>query len=234
MGRSNREVLQAVAVELGLLRERLVLVGGHVAELLITSPGVTRVRPTLDVDVIVGTTRRIDYAAVEAELRALGFRHDAREDAPVCRWISPSEVVLDVMPPDESVLGFTNPWYSEALNTAGNYLLDGEITIRVPHPPVFLAMKWAAVEDRAKDDLLGSRDMEDIIAVVAGRPELVDEVGDAAPGVRAYVAQRAARFLEHRDAEYALAGALPDASRVPDLIPLVRTRFERIADQGGD
>ena len=49
----NRVTPVTLARELGALLDELVFVGGHVAELLITAPGATRVRPTLDVDVVV-------------------------------------------------------------------------------------------------------------------------------------------------------------------------------------
>lgn len=39
-------------------------------------------------------------------LRALGFREDQREGAPLCRWLV-EDLVVDVMPARERVLGFT-------------------------------------------------------------------------------------------------------------------------------
>jgi len=41
------------------------------------------------------------------KLKNAGFREDTREGAPMCRWVK-EDTVLDVMPPDEKVLGFTN------------------------------------------------------------------------------------------------------------------------------
>ncbi len=85
MSSPNRGALIRVAKGLGPLLDELVLVGGQVAELLITDPGATRVRPTDDVDVISAVTGRIGYQRIANQLRALGFKEDATPGAPVCR-----------------------------------------------------------------------------------------------------------------------------------------------------
>jgi hypothetical protein len=47
-------------------------------------------------------------------LRALGFLEDTSEGAPLCRWVH-SGTILDVMPLDEKILGFSNRWYRAAM-----------------------------------------------------------------------------------------------------------------------
>jgi len=225
----NRAALLALVGELGPLLDDLVFVGGHVAELLITSSGATRVRPTVDVDVVTSATTIAAYHGIERRLRELGFRNDLREDAPTCRWLSPSGIVLDVMPSSERVLGVSNRWYPLAVSTSQRFDLTPDVSIRVPHAAVFLATKWAAVEGRAGADVIGSRDMEDIIAVVAGRDAIVAEIAESPHELRNWLAAKAAEFLGHADAEYALQGALPDAAVITELIPRVRSRFEEIS-----
>lgn len=109
------------------------------------------------------------------------------------------------------------------------YDLDDEITIRIPTPALFLATKWETFEGRGGDDLLGSHDLEDIIAVVAGRENVVDDVASSPDTVRDWMAERARRFLEHADATYALDGALSDAARIPRLLDIVRQRFVELS-----
>jgi len=49
----NRTILEAVAARIQPLLEDVVFVGGQVVELMLTDPAATRVRATIDVDVVV-------------------------------------------------------------------------------------------------------------------------------------------------------------------------------------
>lgn len=108
----NRGQLERVVRQLGSLLEEVVIVGGQVAELLVTDPAATRVRPTDDVDVVVAATTRTAYNAVGERLRGLGFREDVRPGAPLCRWPAAGELVLDVMPISEEISGILEPMVS--------------------------------------------------------------------------------------------------------------------------
>ncbi len=74
---------------------------------------------------------------------------------------------VDVMPVNEEVLGFSNPWYEEAIRDPAHIEISPEIRIRVARAPVFVAAKWAAYKDRGAHDPLASHDLEDIITVSA-------------------------------------------------------------------
>ena len=118
----NLPLLELVANSLGPLCEQLVFVGGCVTGLLITETAAPPVRATKDVDAIVEILSLTEYHALERQLENEGFRHDRRPDAPICRWTVGS-ALLDVMPTDESVLGFGNRWYREAVQTSMNVTL---------------------------------------------------------------------------------------------------------------
>ncbi len=64
----------------------------------------------------------------------------------------------------------------QALERSWTYDLSSELAIRVPEPPVYLATQWEAYLGRGRGDLPASHDVEDMIALVAGRPEIVEEV----------------------------------------------------------
>jgi len=102
-----------------------------------------------------------------------------REGAPVCRWLF-QELVMDVMPALERVLGFTNRWYRQARKYSEERELPGGVRIRAVTAPLFLATKIEAFRSRGREDLVASHDLEDLIAVVDGRAALVGEV-NAAP-----------------------------------------------------
>jgi hypothetical protein len=114
---TNRELLLLAARLLRPLLDDLVFVGGSVTGLLITDEFAPDVRGTNDVDTIVGITTYREYVDFGQRLRATGFHEDMSEGAPLCRWQN-GTVVLDVMPLDAKVLGFSNRWYPEAMAAA--------------------------------------------------------------------------------------------------------------------
>lgn len=229
-GRSpNREILEAVARRITPLLDEVVLVGGHMAELLVTHPAAVRPRVTDDVDVVVQVTTRAGYQKLGERLLALDLRHDTREDAPLCRWRTPEGFALDAIPMDEGVLGFTNRWYPTAVETAKEYTLAPGLVMRGATAPVFLATKWEAFQNRGQGDVFGSHDLEDIITVTTGRPEIVEEMGSAHESVRRWVAESTSAFLDSAFAGHAVEGALPDAAHLPGLVELVVDRLRAVA-----
>ena len=76
----------AAANRLGVLREDMVFIGGCATGLLITDQAAPDVRPTIDVDVIVEITSRVEFYRLEEELQARGFQQIMQEDSPICKW----------------------------------------------------------------------------------------------------------------------------------------------------
>jgi hypothetical protein len=175
MNDSNRDQLIAAARLLRPLLTDLVFVGGAVTGLLITDPAAADPRTTFDVDAIAEIASYAEYAAFGDRLHALGFVEDTREGAPLCRWVQ-NETTLDVMPLDEKILGFSNRWYRDAMKLSVEKELCKGLEIRMITAPFFVATKLAAFNSRGKGDFFGSRDLEDVIAVVDGRAELTEEV----------------------------------------------------------
>lgn len=230
-------MLVAAATALGPILPELVFVGGHVAELLVTDEAAVRVRQTDDVDVIVKVTTYSQYEALGQRLAALGFVPDSAEDSPACRWLTPNHAhgrtKVDVMPTAATQIGPTNPWYNIGITSAETFTLSPELTIRILSAPVFLATKWAAFENRGNGDALMSRDVEDIIRVVAGRASLVAEMRVAHVEIRPYVVSHTAAFLALSDAELVIEDALPEARIIPGLIPRAKERLSELARSDG-
>ncbi|HEX2082473.1 MAG TPA: hypothetical protein VHF86_03190, partial [Xanthomonadaceae bacterium] len=123
----NLPHLLAIAEALGSLREQVVFVGGSTAGLLLTDPLAESVRPTMDVDAIVEADDLTQFYRIEVELEQRGFIRDA-ESGVICRWKhQASGVVFDLMPVDDAVLGFSNPWYGEAIATARLLWLSDDV-----------------------------------------------------------------------------------------------------------
>ena len=217
----NRAMLELVAWRLGDgLCSQFAFVGGAVAGLLITDPAHPAIRPTEDVDVVAEVLALTDYHAIEAQLRARGFAQDMRPGAPICRW-QVEGITLDVMPSQENILGFANRWYPLCLATAEPLELPSGLQIRVIQAPVFIGTKLEAFHGRGGGDYLFSHDLGDVLSVIDGRESLFDECRQAAPELRAYLAQQCTALLAERRFLDALPGHLPgDASsqeRLPDL-----------------
>jgi len=139
------------------------------------------------------------------------------------------EILLDVMPTDEKILGFSNDWYAGAIDTARKLLLPSGASIRLIDAAHFLATKLAAFDQRGEEDHVMSSDLEDVICVLDGRPELEDEIERAEADVRSYVCGRLRDLLKDTQFLEALSGHLPgdpgSQARLPDLV----ARLERLA-----
>jgi predicted nucleotidyltransferase len=223
----NVEMIELVARRLGELREEVVFLGGAVAALLVTDPGAAVVRFTADVDVIVDVGSKVAYDRLAQRLRDLGFREDMSEDAPICRWLV-GEVKVDVMPTAAEVLGFGNRWYAPAIRNAETRTV-GDQTVQVVSAPFFLATKLEAFDGRGRGDYRGSHDLEDIVAVVDGREEIVDEVLGCSEDLRAYLAARIGRMLGTQRFRDALPGHLPGDAASQARLPIILRRLEAIA-----
>lgn len=226
----NRDRLIATARRLGPLRDDMVFVGGQITELLITDTASVRVRPTVDVDVIVSATTRSEYARLEQQLSTRGFLPDRTPGSPVCRFCTSDNLVLDAMPVSEQILGFSNVWYPLAIETSEADLLDVDLLIRRPTAPAYLATKWAAFHSRGADEPRFSNDLEDIILLTAGRASLVAECAQLPDNARAFIATSSRDLLRNPLCEEIVLASLPDAARLPGLVNRVLERLALCSD----
>ena len=217
----NIKMLIHVAQHLGNLREKVVFVGGCATGLLITDPAMPEVRGTQDVDVIVEVASRLEYYRLEKELRSRGFKQDMSENAPVCRWLV-DDVKVDVMPTKEDILGFSNRWYLPAIRNAVHFEIEKELTIQLVTPPYFLATKIEAFKGRGGGDYMASHDIEDIITVVDGRPEIISEIMTSPDNLKNYLSESFRVLLANGEFIEAIPGhLLPDRAsqaRLPRLM----------------
>lgn len=228
MPRTNLEQFIITAEFLRPLLAELVFVGGAVTSLLVTDEGAGAPRATLDVEAIAEISSYAEYAAFGERLRALGFSEDTSEGAPVCRWVQ-GDSVLDVMPLDEHILGFSNRWYRAAMETAVVQVLREDLRVRVVTAAHFLATKLEAFRGRGKCDFAVSHDLEDLIYVIDGRASIVDEVRAQADHLRDYLRAEFRTLLRTPRFVDALPGYLmPDAASQARL-GLVLRRMEGIA-----
>jgi hypothetical protein len=215
-----------VVTRLEDLVNEVVFVGGAVSGLLITDPAVPSMRPTLDVDVIIEVTTQQEYYRFQERLRKKGF-NVAMDETTICRFRN-GQIILDVMPVDESILGFTNKWYAGCVQHAKIMTLH-DAQFRVVTPEYFLASKFEAFHGRGNRDYVISHDMEDIIAVIDGRTEIIQEVSDAAEDVRSYLVAQFSDLIADDDFMDALPGHLRPDSASQQRLPILIKRIEQLA-----
>jgi len=221
MANRNLKLLKVAAKLLRPVLDELVFVGGCATGLLVSDEAAAEVRPTFDVDAIAEITSYVEYTTFGERLHKLGFTEDASEGAPICRW-QHGQIKLDLMPLDEKILGFSNRWYKSAMDSAQEFEIERDIRIRVVTAPYFCATKLEAFKGRGKGDYLASHDLEDLITVVDGRPELLDELRLASKDVRSYISGAIGQMLKARQFIDALPGyLLPDSASQARIRQLV-------------
>lgn len=217
------------------LRAEVAFVGGCVTALHITDP-VTRgaVRLTDDVDVILHVLGRGQWHQLERRLQQLGFRVSPEDDI-TCRMRLRDgrgpELIVDFMPDDPAILGFSNRWYPDALRSALQHRLPDGMDVRIVDPPHFIGTKLEAFRGRGNNDLLGSRDIEDLLNIVDGRASLLDELRSASIALRVYAGEHLRQLLLHSDIGYAVQSTAMGSPAREDLI---FDRLERLAELRGD
>ena len=225
---TNLRMLQFVAQHLGPLREEVVFLGGCTTALFLTDTAVPDVRYTLDVDCIVDVISASQYRQFEKRLMQQGFKKSIQDDV-ICRWRY-EDVILDVMPTDERILGFSNRWYKSAIHSSSQYTFSDDLHIKVVTAPYFLATKLEAFKTRGNMDFLVSHDFEDIVSIIDGRIELVDEITQSDHDLKKYLADSFYSFCNSRPFHDALPGHFVHYGNLAsNRIEFLIERAERIA-----
>lgn len=226
----NLDILILAVDRLDNLIDEIVFLGGSTTDLLITDQAAPPVRETKDVDVIVEVVSLAEYYNLSERLRKLGFSEDQSEDAPLCRWVM-DDVILDVMPTDEKILGFSNQWYTDAMKEAVKYELPDKKIIKLVTAPYFLATKIEAFEGRGNGDYLLSHDLEDLISVIDGRSEIIDEVKDINDELKKYLTEKFNSLISEPRFLEALPGKLPGDDASQARVPIILNRIEKIISE---
>ncbi len=226
---ANLAMLEFVAHKLGDLANQFVFLGGCATALFITDLAAPDVRPTLDVDCIVDVLSLGQYHQLEKQLIKKGFKKSL-EDEVICRWHY-DEIILDVIPTDEKILGFGNQWYKASIAHAITHQLTEKLFIKSVTAPYFLATKLEAFKTRGKKDFLASHDFEDIITVIDGRIELTEEVINADHQLKNYLTQTFSDILQDRHFHAAIPGILNYGSLTNARTEIILNRIKKMVNK---
>jgi predicted nucleotidyltransferase len=225
----NLAQLLGAASKLESLLDQIVFIGGCATGLLLTDAAAAPARATMDVDAIVEAASYEEFTVLEQRLRHLGFRQPSTEGSPICRWVQ-DDLILDLMPTDPSILGFGNRWYGPALENSQRVSI-GDYRIRLITPPYFLGTKVEALHGRGNRDYRMSHDLEDIVTVIDGRPELVREISQSEPALRQYLSNEFRRLLANPAFREALPGHLLSDTASQQRISIVVERIQQIVSE---
>ncbi|WP_176113003.1 nucleotidyl transferase AbiEii/AbiGii toxin family protein [Sediminibacterium ginsengisoli] len=177
---------------LGDLKDKVVFVGGATVGLY-TDKSSAEARPTDDIDVVIELWSHSEYAAIDERLRDMGFVNDQASGI-VCRYII-RDIIVDVMPTHNDVLGFSNRWYPKGFATAIDYDL-GQSSIRIFSPQYFIATKLEAFKSRGNNDGRTSTDFEDIIFVLENNTRIWEDMEAGDDEVRTYLKKTFRELLD--------------------------------------
>jgi hypothetical protein len=127
-----------------------------------------------------------------------------------------------------SILGFGNRWYKPAIKAARRMEVAG-LRVQVITPPFFVATKFEAFHERGENDMVSSHDLEDIVTVVDGRPEIIDDVRAAQLDVQGFIASEIDQLLRSASFLYALPGFLSPDSASQARLPILSRRLQALA-----
>lgn len=227
MAESPISAMKAVARLLDQLEGNYAFLGGSVVGLLVDHPELIEVRPTDDVDVVIEALSHLEYTELEHRLRGLGFSNDIREGSPRCRWVI-NDLTVDIMPTEGELQGLNTVWFKEALESVTEIEVPGA-KLKVVSPVGFLATKLAAYDDRGGGDFYASADLEDIITVIDGRDEMMQDLANADVSLREYVRASMRKLGGNPDFQDALSGLLSSDEAGQARLPALRTKLREIS-----
>ncbi len=209
-----RQVATALGPE---LLEQVAFVGGCTTVFFVTDDlAREEISYTEDVDLILDVMGYAKLARFQEKLRTVGFRESMEEGAICCMKLG--ELKVDFMPTKSDVLGFSNRWYQETLETAETISLGQDLSIKIPTPPLFIATKLEAYLGRGNSDPMGSKDIQDILNLFDGRDMLVEEIKHAASELRVYIAEQIQGLLNHPEFDYAIQSITRNSPGRDDII----------------
>lgn len=192
---TNITRIKGVHNALGELKNSVAFVGGATVSLYADNPELVEVRPTNDIDVVIEIGTYGDYTKIQEQLGTLGFNVDIESNV-ICRY-KYQALTVDIMPTEESILGFSNRWYKEGFEHLVKYNIDDYNKVNIFSTPYFIASKLEAFKGRGGDDGRMSQDFEDIVFVLDNRKLVWNEMRDAKEELRCYLIKEWEKLLSH-------------------------------------
>jgi len=177
--------LERVSAILSALPDLFIFTGGATLSLYVDEILWNDIRTTQDVDCVVEIYSQFDYYSLGERLRQVGLQECQKPKSPLCRWVY-QDLIIDIMPDDEKVLGFSNQWYKAGIVNKISHRLPSGREIWIFPAIYLLASKIEAFLGRGKD-LRMSKDIEDIVTLLDGCEILAEQFYQSPSAVKAFV-----------------------------------------------
>jgi predicted nucleotidyltransferase len=189
----NISRIKTVHTALGELKDQVAFIGGAAVSLYKDRP-TSEVRVTEDVDIVIEITTYAAFAIIEENLRKKGFINDIASKV-ICRY-RVHGIIVDIMPIEEKILGFSNRWYRDGIRNSIDYSIDEHTQIRIFDVVHFLAAKIEAFNNRGNGDGRTSSDFEDIVYILNSRNKVWEELQNAQEEVKGFLKVAFGKLLE--------------------------------------
>jgi predicted nucleotidyltransferase len=187
--------IKAVCQALKGLEQDYVFVGGATVALYATDQELAgEIRPTDDVDVIVELASYKGYSELDQRLVSLGFKNDVMSGV-ICRYTIQG-IIVDVMPTNPDVIGFSNRWYPEGFATAKEIKLDNITRVKIFNLPYFVASKWEAFKGRGKNNYRTSKDFEDLVYILENVDDFEEQMMESPDHVKTWLREELSPIIE--------------------------------------
>jgi len=218
--------LELLSEKLGELVEEILVVGGCSPALILDINISPDLRPTYDVDIVIQAESYGKYMGFIQKIKEKGFVE--RPGDPIGRYAS-GEIVVDVIPTEADVLGFSNRWYKMAFDNPIVKKLPSGRVLRTIAPVYFVAAKLEAFQARGKEDLTASADLEDIITVLVEYPSFQEELKEVGRDVQEYIIGEFQKLTSDENYPHFLSAHLRGDEASQGSLPKLRRLVEGIA-----
>ena len=221
----NIKRIKAISRILKSIKKDVVFVGGATVSLYVDSKS-SEVRPTDDVDVVIELAAYNNYTQLEEELRNVGFEND-KESGIICRYMVQG-IIVDIMPTNSDVLGFSNRWYEEGFENAISIMLDDD-EVKIFSFPYFIATKLEAFKNRGNNDFRFSSDFEDIVYVLENNSNAENQLSNLPEQLKEYFSKTFQDLINQQDWEEGLYAHL-EPRNAPQKIIMIENILKKLIE----
>ena len=218
----TRERVAVIARAIEPVLKQVVLAGPPVVELLLTDPAAVGSAASFAADAVLTllSTAMTDRLGIELQKR--GFTRSART-ADGDQWdLAGVGAVRLVHVQTEG--DAADVWAEYATLLTLPIAIDEQLTVRIAGAPAVLALELAAFARRGRN-AFASAELERIITLVVGRPELGRECAASPPELRTFISAELVLLLRNDGLAYAVERAIPDAAILPAIVDRVEERL---------
>jgi len=208
----SRRAIKLIHQAIEVARDRFVdgpfvFIGGGLVPILLTDPAAAPARPTKDVDVVHEIASMGESSYIRQLLLSAGFTDTIAPDKPGCALFFGEWRVDFLTTSPDGASG--NRWFSSVVEDPVEEVVDG-VAIWRASTPSWIATKLEAWGNRGR--LLSGapdyyhQDLEDVIAVLDGRPEAGNEITEGLESVRNFIMSTFSILMASREFQSALPG----------------------------